>query len=118
MLLCLDNKHRIKVGEPGFPVGATEQGRQALQAAGSRFFVGDHDFRKFGVIQPVAVQVSIHVPDDISGSWYSGEVSIGMKESAFVPCSPLRHASEIHSLIQLGAGQNHILFLYTDALHI
>ena len=72
MFVCLDDKHRIKIGEPGFPVAAAERGRQVLQAAGSRFLVGDHDFMKFGVIPSVAFNVSI--PDDISGSWYSGKV--------------------------------------------
>ena len=75
---------------------------QVLQAAGSHFLVGDHDFTKFAIIPSVALQVSI--PDDISGSWYSGKVSIGMKESAFEPSGPLRHASELHSLIRLDAG--------------
>ena len=37
MFVCLDDKHKIKVGEPGFPVAAAERGRQVLQAAGSRF---------------------------------------------------------------------------------
>lgn len=72
MFVCLDDKHRNKIGEPGFPVAAAERGRQVLQAAGSRFLVGDHDFTKFGVIPSVAFNVSI--PDDISGSWYSGKV--------------------------------------------
>lgn len=69
MFVCLYDKHKIKVGEPGFPVAAAERGRQVLQAAGSCFLVGDHDFTKFGTIPFVALQVSI--PDDISGSWYS-----------------------------------------------
>ena len=112
MFVCLDDKHRIKVGEPGFPVAAAERGRRVLQAAGSRFLVGDHDFTKFSIIPSVALQVSI--PDDISGSWYSGKVSVGMKEGAFEPSSPLRHASELCSLIQLDAEVKPILFLYTD----
>ena len=111
-VFCLDDKHRIKVGEPGFPVAAAERGRRVLQAAGSRFLVGDHDFTKFSIIPSVSLQVSI--PDDISGSWYSGKVSIGMKEGAFEPSSPLRHASELCSLIQLDAEEKPILFLYTD----
>ncbi len=112
MFVCLDDKHRIKVGEPGFPVAAAERGRRVLQAAGSRFLVGDHDFTKFSIIPSVALQINI--PDDISGSWYSGKVSVGTKEGAFEPSSPLRHASELCSLIQLDAELKPILFLYTD----
>ena len=66
MFVCLDDKHRIKIGEPGFPVAVAERGRQILQAAGSRFLVGDHDFTTFGAIPSVALTVNI--PDDISGS--------------------------------------------------
>ena len=42
--VCLDDKHRVKVGEPNFPVAAAERGRRVLTAAGSQFMVGDHDF--------------------------------------------------------------------------
>ena len=27
---CIDDKHRIKVGEPGFPVASAERGRQVM----------------------------------------------------------------------------------------
>ena len=30
LFVCLDDKHRIKVGEPGFPVAATERGREVI----------------------------------------------------------------------------------------
>ena len=83
MFVCLDEKHRVKVGEPGFPVAAAEQGRQVLQAAGSRFLVGDHDFTKFSIIPSVALQLNI--PSDISECWYSGKVNLGLKEGAFQP---------------------------------
>ena len=113
MFYCIDDKHRIKVGEPGFPVAAAERGRQVLQASGSRFLVGDHDFTKFGLIPSVALQITI--PDDISGSWYSGKVNIGLKESAFEPSSPLRHACELNQLIATAeSDRKPILFLYSD----
>ena len=63
---CLDDKHRIKVGEPNFPVAATERGRQVLTVAGSQFLVGDHDFTTFSLIPSVILHIDI--PDDISGS--------------------------------------------------
>ena len=30
MFISLDDKHRIKVGEPGFPVAVAERGRKVL----------------------------------------------------------------------------------------
>ena len=47
---CIDDKHRIKVGEPGFPVAAAERGRQVIVSAQNTFTVGDHDFCKFSFI--------------------------------------------------------------------
>lgn len=51
--VCLDDKHRIKVGEPGFPVAAAERGRRVVVSMSKSFQVGDHDFTKFSVIPSV-----------------------------------------------------------------
>ena len=40
----MDDKHRIKVGEPNYPVAAAERGRRVIVAEKSVFEVGDHDF--------------------------------------------------------------------------
>lgn len=77
---CLDDKHRVKVGDPGFPLAAAERGRQVLTSAGSRFLVGDHNFSAFSIISSVTLHVD--VPDEISGSWYSGQVYVGLKDAS------------------------------------
>ena len=87
MFACLNNKHRVKVGEPCFPIAAAEQGRQVLQAARSRFLVQDHDITKFRILPFVALQLNI--PGDIPEFWYSEKVNIGLKEGVFEPSSPL-----------------------------
>ena len=46
-MVCIDDKHRLKVGEPWFPVAAAERGRKVIVRAGTTFEVGDHDFTKF-----------------------------------------------------------------------
>lgn len=45
--VCLDDKHRIKIGEPGFPVAAAERGRRVLMSRGTSFEVDNHDFTRF-----------------------------------------------------------------------
>ncbi len=85
---CVDDKHRVKVGDPGFPVAAAERGRRVLTTARSRFLVGDHDFTVFSIIPSVILHVDI--PDDISGSWYSGQVYVEIKDGALEPSSPVR----------------------------
>ena len=62
------------------PTSATERGRQVLAVAGSQFLVDDHDFTTFSLIPSVILHIDI--PDNISGSWYTGQVHIGLKDGA------------------------------------
>ena len=43
LVICLDDKHRLKVGEPGFPVAAAERGRRVIAYLQEEFQVADHD---------------------------------------------------------------------------
>jgi len=112
MFLCIDDKHKIKVGEPGFPVASAERGRQVIVSLTETLVAGDHDFTKFSLIPSVILNVSI--PDDIGGSWYTGQVYIALKDAAFQPSSALRHSVEMHSLLIKEIGNKHILLLYSD----
>ena len=40
--ICVDDKHRAKVGEPGSPVAAAERGRCIIVGLDSSMEVGDH----------------------------------------------------------------------------
>ena len=112
VFVCLDDKHRIKIGEPGFPVAAAERGRQVIVSSQDTFAVGDHDFCKFSFIPSVTLLVVI--PEDIESSWYSGQVFVGIKDAAFEPSSPLRHAKELHNCLMNQVEGRHILFVYSD----
>ena len=57
----------------------------------------------------------VAIPDDVSGSWYSGKVHISLKEGTFEPSSPMRHACELFSLTETDVQTKPVLFLYTDA---
>ena len=39
----MDDKHRLKIGEPGVPVAATERGHHVLALLSETFEVCDHD---------------------------------------------------------------------------
>lgn len=114
MFFCLDDKHKVKVGEPLFPVASAEHTRRVLTVSDESFEAGDHDFTKFGIIPSVAFMV--HIPEEIDGSWYDGDVYVGLKNTIFEPSSPLRHAVELHSVITSlpSSERKHVLFLYTD----
>ena len=96
-MVCIDDKHQLKVGEPGFAVAAAERGRKVLVRAGTTFEVGDHDFTKFSIIP--SVSLFIDIPERIEEPWYRGQVYVGYKDAAFEPSSALRHATELSNLL-------------------
>src|SRR6266540_1739988 len=109
----LDDKHRCKVGEPGFPVAAVERGKKVVVNKDTTFAVADHDYTKTGIIPSVAMKCNI--PESINGDFYTGKVHIGLKDPIFQPSSPLRHATELyHILLNEELIDKPILYLYTD----
>ena len=109
MLVCVDDKHRVKVGEPDNPVAAAERGRQVWVNRSSPFHVADHDFTRFSLIPSVALMNEI--PSELSGSWYTGKVHVLYKEGAFEPSSPVQHSTELCNMLQEKAKSNP---LYSD----
>ena len=53
-LVDTDDKHTVKVGEPGYPVAVVERGRQVLVTSRKKMAVGDYDFTKFSLPQALA----------------------------------------------------------------
>ena len=78
------------------------------------FEVGDDDFTKFSLIP--SVTLSVEIPEDVTGSWYDGEVFIGLKEGVFEPSSPHRHMTELLEVIQnkVVLRDKCMLFIYSD----
>ena len=112
-LVFLDDKHRCKVGEPGFPVAAVERGKKVVVSKDSTFAVADHDFTKTGII-PSVIMIS-DIPESINGDFYAGKVHIGLKDPIFQPSSPLRHATELYNvLLDENLVNKPVLCLYTD----
>ena len=56
------------------------------------------------------------IPDDVSSSWYTGQVLIGLKEGAFEPSSPHKHVTELHEAMveRNSLVDKSLLFLYCD----
>lgn len=97
VFVCIDDKHRIKVGEPSFPLAAVERGREVIVALNETMCVGDHDFSKFSLIPSVILVVDI--PSTVQESWYTGDVYIGIKDAIFQPSSPIHHATELYKCL-------------------
>lgn len=111
-LVCVDDKHRVKIGESSCPVAAAERGCQVLIHSNMSFQAADHDFTRFSVIPSVALLVDI--PDKISGLWYDGDVHVLYKDSAFEPLSPICHATELYSLLSEKALTESVMFVFSD----
>ena len=58
-LVFLDNKHKVKCGEPSYPVAAAERGKKVIVGENQIMAVGDHDFTKFTLIPSVDVLVNL-----------------------------------------------------------
>ena len=113
VFVCLDDKHRSKIGEPGFPVAAAERGRRVIGSRNASFEVGDHDFTCFSLVPLVAFVIDI--PESIEDLWCTGQVFVGLKDAAFEPSSPQHHACELQHILQnRGYASKAVLFLYTD----
>ena len=68
IFLSIDDKHRVKVGEPNFPVAAVKLGKELIVSLQETFMVGDHDFCRFSLV-PSVVLVN-DIPLSIEDSWY------------------------------------------------
>lgn len=88
------------------------RGRRVLVASNSQLLAGDHNFTKFSIILSVVLDTDI--PEEISGSWYQGQVLISFKEGAFEPSSPARHSTELASILRDRVIEKPVLFLYSD----
>ncbi|CAG8589707.1 1977_t:CDS:2, partial [Scutellospora calospora] len=87
ILVFLDNKHRYKIGEPGYPVAAVDRGKQVIVEKDTKFVVNDYDFTKTRIIPNVTMLYNI--PEKIDGDFYTRKVNICLKELIFQLSSSL-----------------------------
>ena len=113
-VLCiyLGDKHKLKIGEPNCPVVAAERGRRVPVCANQFMTVADHDITKFGLV-PSVILVN-DLPEEISGSWYRGQVHVLLKDTVFELSSPFRHACELYNVLQSSSVSKSVLFIYAD----
>jgi len=84
-MVCVDDQHNTKVGEPGFPVAAVGRDWEAVVASYYNIQVGDHDYTKARLpLQLLLFAISLKI-------WinYSGTVKILLQKHNFQPIQPL-----------------------------
>jgi len=69
--MSLDDKHKVPLGEPGYPVASVERGKKVLVFVEKSFIVGDHDFTRSSLTPSGAL--FIDVPQSINGLFYHGK---------------------------------------------
>ncbi|XP_060571418.1 uncharacterized protein LOC132729628 [Ruditapes philippinarum] len=119
ILICLDDKSVVPVGEPGKPVSTGVRAHnKSLVIRGAVLSALDHDFHIHGAVPSVLFKVDI--PEHKSDSFYNGTVHVTVKEKVFSPSSPMRHAAESMKILRNGDSEDGlsltkpILFVYTD----
>ena len=113
-LISADDKHKVPIGED-VAVSTGVRNRRSLVAQDSILAAADHDFTKLSLTPSVIFFISI--PNDISESFYNGQVFVSYKDTVFEPSSAIRHSAEF--LNALNIQYEHqilppILCLYTD----
>ena len=123
-LVCLDDKHTIKVGEPGYPMAAVDRGKSVLVGKDVSFSVANHDFSCCKIIPsaaltadvPSSIQESFYhgqlvvtikdaalvvdVPSSVQESFYHGQLVVTLKDATLQPSSPLRHVAELTKVLR------------------
>ena len=64
-MVSMDDKHKVKVGEPSYPLAAAERGKQVIVGPNQVMAVGDHDFTKCTLTPSVNFLVS-QIPQYLS----------------------------------------------------
>ena len=57
--VSLDDRHKVPLGEPGYPVARVERGKRVLVSIDKSFLVGDHDFTCSSLTPSVALFIDI-----------------------------------------------------------
>ena len=112
-----DDKNKIKIGEPNFPITAATRGKRVLVAANQLLQAADHDFSTISVT-PTVVLLH-HKPADVEDSWYRRILNIYLKLHATEPSTAVCNAKEIADVIIDDYGGKKelvppILGIYTD----
>lgn len=109
----MDDKHHCKVGESSNPVTAVEGGKRLIVSLDHKFVVADHDHTKCSIVSSMAMVCNI--PQSIDESFNGGLVFVGIKDCIFEPSSPVRHVTELNSiLINTCSSNNPIFLIYSD----
>jgi len=113
-LISADDKHKVPIGED-VAVSTGVRNRRSMVSQNSILAAADHDFTKLSLTPSVTFFISI--PNNISESFYDGQVFVSYKDTIFEPSSAIRHSAEFLNALNIQYEHQTfppILCLYTD----
>lgn len=93
LFLSVDDKAKVPVGEPNFPLGAVTRGKRVPLGPNQLCAVGDHDFSRMS-ITPSAVLV-VDIPESMCESFLVGTPYYSLKFQATQPSTALCRSAEM-----------------------
>jgi hypothetical protein len=119
VMVCLDDKAIIPVGEPGNPVSTSVRAHnRSLVPNNVKLVALDHDFHIHGAVPSVLFNVDI--PVETSDSFYEGTIHVTVKDKVFEPSSAVRHTTESLKILRKVVSSDNVtlnvpvLFTFTD----
>ena len=99
LMICLDDKANVPVGEPGRPqaTGVRGHNRSLASLEGPNLSALDHDFHLVGIVPSVAFVLDI--PGNPLDSFFNGGVFVTCKDKIFEQSSPFRHGAELARIL-------------------
>lgn len=110
--ICMDDKPKVDFGEPGLYASSGVRGKKSIVPTNSNLSCLDHDVQNKGSLTP-SVVLDVDVPEDVSDSFYRGQVTLTIKDSVFEPSSPFRHMVELQHILEV-QDRKPCLIIYTD----
>jgi len=113
-LISADDKHKVLIGED-IAVSTGVRNRRSIVTQNNTLAAADHDFTKLSLTPSITFFITI--PDDISGSFYEGQVFVSYKDTIFEPSTAIRHSAEFLNALNVQYAPQMmppILCLYTD----
>ena len=111
--VCLDDKAKVPIGEPGQPMSTGVRSRQSLTFGPAPLALDDDQASK-GSFTP-SIVLKVDLPSSAGGStFYKGELHVLLKDSVLQVSNPFRHAIELCSILNKEGSCPPLLFSYTD----
>ena len=95
-IICIDDKAKTPVGQPGTPKVATSHIQKAWTAKDVTLESSDHNYH--AVNQTPSVHLVFEIPENVTSSFYTGQIYVGIKDAVFKASDPFRYVVKLLSV--------------------